>query len=76
MSSPKNKENRKFTAIKGQLDEVYNIGVRNGEILMKNEILKQLNRDWNLWGWKKENLDLCVKVLKKINRIKPKPNAQ
>ena len=60
-----------YKATKKQLDEVYNIGRRNGAIDMKNKILKSLNRDWKLWGYKKENVDLCVKVLKKINRLLP-----
>lgn len=57
--------------LKDQLDDVYSIGFKNGGLEMKNKILKALNRDWNLWGFKKENVDLCIKVLKKINKLTP-----
>ncbi len=48
---------------------IYFVGVKNGGILMKNRILRGLNRDWKLFTTKAE-LDLLVKVMKKINRIK------
>lgn len=59
-----------FIATKQKLDEVYNIGLRNGGIDMKNKVLKSLNRDWKLFTTASE-LKLLVKVLKKINRLTP-----
>ncbi len=64
-----------FIATKKKLDEVYNIGVKNGSILMKNEILKKLNRDWKLFTTASE-LKLMVKILKKINKIKLSPSLK
>lgn len=54
--------------LKEKLDEVYNIGVKNGRIEMKNKILKSINRDWKLFTTAPE-MHLLVKVLKKINRL-------
>lgn len=55
--------------LKEKLDQVYRVGRRNGSIEMKSKILKSLNRDWSLFRTKSE-LDLCIKILKKINRLK------
>ena len=54
--------------IKAGLDKVYKTGFRNGGIEKKNKILRSLNRDWKLFRTKTE-LDLLVKVLKKINKL-------
>jgi len=48
------------------LDEVYAIGFKNGQIEMRNKILKSINRDWSLIT----NADLMIKVMKKIQRLK------
>lgn len=45
-------------------DKIYKVGLKNGSILMKNKILKRLNRDWTL------PVNLMIKVLKIINKIK------
>lgn len=55
--------------VKDVMDEVYNIGLKNGRIEMKNKILKSLNRDWKLFSTAPQ-VDLLIKILKKINRIK------
>jgi hypothetical protein len=55
--------------LKEKLDQVYNLGVKNGGILMKNKILKSLNRDWKIFSTKQE-LDIMIKVMKKIDKIK------
>lgn len=52
--------------IKKGLDEVYAVGFKNGQIEMRNKILKSINRDWSLVM----HVDLMVKLMKKINRIK------
>jgi len=52
--------------LKKYLDEVYAIGFKNGQIEMRNKILKSINRDWKLMS----NADLTVKLLKKINCLK------
>lgn len=54
--------------MKKYLDEVYEVGLKNGRIEMKNKILKSLNRDWKLFKNKAE-FDLMVKILKKVNRL-------
>jgi hypothetical protein len=46
-------------------DKIYKVGVKNGGILMKNKILKKLNRDWTL-----RPIDTVIKILKIINKIK------
>lgn len=51
------------------VDEIYEIGVKNGGIEMKNKILKKINRDWTLVTIKKP-MDLIIKILKIINKIK------
>lgn len=51
---------------KKHLDEVYSVGFRNGQIEMRNKVLKSINRDWKLLP----NADLMVKVMKKINRLR------
>jgi hypothetical protein len=55
--------------LKEKLDEIYNIGVKNGGIEMKNKILKSLNRDWKLFS-EAPKVSFLMKILKKINKIK------
>lgn len=58
---------------KEELDEIYSIGFRNGQIEMRNKVLKSINRDWNLLP----NADLMVKLMKKINKLRlSKPNLK
>jgi len=52
--------------LKEGLDEVYSIGFKNGQIEMRNKILKCINRDWSLI----KHIDVMIKLMKKINRIK------
>lgn len=52
--------------LKKGLDEVYAVGFRNGQIEMRNKILKSINRDWRLIP----NFVLMVSLMKKINRLK------
>lgn len=52
--------------IKKGLDKVYDVGFKNGQIEMRNKILKSINRDWSLIM----NGALMVKLMKKINRLK------
>jgi hypothetical protein len=54
--------------IKKAMDEVYAVGFKNGGISMKNKILKRLNTDWKMFRTKPE-MDILIKVLKKINRL-------
>ncbi len=55
--------------IERKLDEVYEVGFKNGRIDMKSKILKSLNRDWKLFTTVPE-VSLLVKILKKINKLK------
>lgn len=58
---------------KEQLDEVYSIGFKNGQIEMRNKVLKSINRDWSLIT----DMKLMVKVMKKINKLRlSKPTLQ
>lgn len=52
--------------VKKYLDEVYGIGFKNGQIEMRNKILKFMNRDYDLLP----NVDLMVKLMKKIDRLR------
>ncbi len=52
--------------LKKYLDDVYAVGFKNGQIEMRNKILKSINRDWSLVA----HIDVMVKLMKKINRIK------
>jgi hypothetical protein len=52
--------------IKKGLDDVYSVGFKNGQIEMRNKILKSINRDWSLIP----DAGLMVKLMKKISRIK------
>jgi hypothetical protein len=52
--------------IKQALDKVYSIGFKNGQIEMRNKVLKAINRDWSLIRY----ADLMVNLMKKINRLK------
>ncbi len=57
--------------LKQQLDEVYSVGFRNGQIEMRNNVLKAINRDWTLV----KDFALMVKIMKKINKLRlTKPN--
>lgn len=51
---------------KEQLDAVYSIGFKNGQIEMRNKVLKSINRDWSLI----RDADLLIKVMKKINKLR------
>ncbi len=51
---------------KRHLDEVYSIGFKNGQIEMRNKVLKSINRDWSLI----RDADLLIKVMKKINKLR------
>lgn len=56
---------------KKHLDEIYSIGFRNGQIEMRNKVLKSINRDWSLLP----DAALMVKLMKKVNKLhlsKPK----
>jgi len=52
--------------LKEAMDEVYAIGFKNGQIEMRNKILKSINRDWSLIP----HASVIVKVMKKINRLR------
>ena len=54
---------------KKYIDKIYNIGLKNGGIEMKNKILKKINRDYSLVCIKNP-IDLIVKILKVINKVK------
>lgn len=54
--------------LKAYLDKVYAIGFKNGQIEMKNKVLKKINRDWDLILIKKP-MDLIMEILKKVNKI-------
>jgi len=56
----------KEDSIKKTLDTVYGIGFKNGQVEMRNKILKSVNRDYSLLP----NADLMVKLMKKINKLK------
>lgn len=51
---------------KKHLDEVYSIGFRNGQIEMRNKVLKSINRDRSLVL----DANLMVKLMKKINKLR------
>lgn len=54
-------------------DEIYAVGFKNGQIEMKNKVLKRINRDWTLIGMK--TVDALIMILKGVNKIplsKPK----
>lgn len=50
--------------IKNIYDKIYQVGFKNGQIEMRNKILKSINRNWSLIP----NADLMVKLMKNINR--------
>jgi hypothetical protein len=52
--------------IKKGLDKVYAVGFKNGQIEMRNKVLKSINRDWSLIP----DAGLMVKLMKKIDRLK------
>jgi hypothetical protein len=51
---------------KKDLDDIYSVGFKNGQIEMRNKILKSINRDWNLLP----HAALAVKLMKKINKLR------
>lgn len=55
--------------LKTAMDRVYAIGFKNGQIEMKNKILKKINRDWKIVVIKNP-MDLIMHILKSVNRIK------
>ena len=55
--------------VKEVADKIYAVGFKNGQIEMKNKVLKNINRDWNLITIKPP-MDLIVTILKKVNKIK------
>lgn len=56
-------------ATKKIADQIYNTGFRNGQIDMKNKILRRVNHDWNLLK-EHSSIGLMIKVLKIIDKIK------
>ena len=70
--SPRDKEEALTEELSPQVkefaDKVYAIGFKNGQIEMKNKVLKSINRDWNLVGIKKP-MDLIMTILKKVNKL-------
>ncbi len=52
--------------LKEKLDEVYTIGFKNGQIEMKNKVLKKINRDWSMVA----DLNPVVKILNTISKIR------
>lgn len=46
------------------LDKVYAVGFKNGQIAMKNKILKAINRDWTFAA------PMTIKILKKIQSLR------
>lgn len=50
-------------------DKIYAVGFKNGQIEMKNKVLKTINRDWDLITIKRP-MDLIMRVLKKVNKIR------
>ncbi len=73
MTTPKGIEGaiKRAEETKEIADKIYDVGFRNGQIDMKNKVLKKINRDWSLVTIKKP-MDLVVKILKKVNRISVK----
>lgn len=51
---------------KDELDQVYALGYRHGQIEMRNKVLKYINRDWNLLP----HADVMIKVMKKIQALR------
>ncbi len=50
-------------------DEIYAVGFRNGQIDMKNRVLKKINRDWSLVTMTKP-FEAPMRIMRMINRIK------
>lgn len=50
-------------------DKIYAIGFKNGQIEMKNKVLKTINRDWDLITIKRP-MDLIMRVLKTVNKLR------
>lgn len=59
-------ENLMEEDLKKGFAEVYAFGFKNGQIEMRNKILKAINTDWSLM----KNADLTIQLMKKINKIK------
>ncbi len=58
-----------YKYMKERLDEVYSIGFKNGQIAMKNKVLKAINRDWSLVV-QETPFDIAMKIMKKVNSLK------
>lgn len=58
----RNKETREVA------DKIYAVGFKNGQIEMKNKVLKKINRDWTLVTIKRP-MELAMKILKMINKL-------
>ncbi len=62
----KTEEIEKFKEI---TDKVYEIGLKNGRVEMKNKILKKINRDFSLVTFCKPR-EAVMKIMKLIDKIK------
>ncbi len=51
-------------------DKIYAVGFRNGQLEMRNKVLKRINRDRDLITIKSP-MDLIMRILKTVNKIKP-----
>lgn len=60
-----------IVALKKSADKIYAMGYRNGQIEMKNRVLKLVNRDWTIVG--KSAVDTAMYFLKKINKARITP---
>lgn len=56
--------------LKKGFDEVYNIGFKNGQIEMRNKVLKHINRDWSLIP----HATIMIKLMHKISKLKLSKN--
>lgn len=54
--------------LKEAMDKVYAIGFKNGQIAMKNKVLRKINHDWSLFT--PQDLKIAMKIMKKINTIR------
>ena len=54
--------------IENWAESVYALGFKNGQIEMKNKILKNINRNWNLVTTKRP-MSVATEILKKIYKI-------
>lgn len=54
--------------LKEAMDKVYAAGFKNGQIEMRNNVLKLINRDYSVFDLR--GVKLGVYYMKKINKIK------